>query len=924
MRFTRSTLILLSTASFLATQSAAQTSDGVVTQVNQTGSLTAYSGLQSLIASARLTPGEIQALRLASGDLTVTKLQEELIQNLTTTYTFNIDGFNPNPGQVAAKEETLYVLRQARDNLGTAVDKLVQASNGIILEPELQQFVNKTRVFEVSADWDEELNSISIGFMDRVKMAQYGIGVDTLNSAGTLAALGKIVSPIDDVVEAAVATKAVTELAIKTGTVFNKTESIMQDIVEIFASLDGEDITLETVWKITALVEDLGDFTDGAITGADDAMSAFNNLTVGNRGLEELRNMQSQVFSPRALDTLKRSEAALMKKQLSNIGVIVGALSSRLPGAGDLIGFAASFGKMNFESSYNQEAYRIWMRNMELDYDVRAGTGYFSAFAQSGILREMGRVVPSDFDFNSLNLTPIDRSIRREAAVYQFTALSGNNLQSRQNAGRNNPIVLATPSIEATLPVETPFVATALDGRSIGANRFHHNVKIGLRGSHNYYYTKLGEQSDLTTNEKIDIPNLSGKEDVDVKDSTGLEQSSIEISAADFGKYNYTAMSGTDGRAYTTWGSSRGNQNRYWVLGQYTISDQIPKRGSATYNGEMIGTKTGHFRFYYHPITTGHVRYQSGPYGDVAGTIRVNVDFANQAVQGSWNMPELTFGTLENVIFNSDFQSPSFTANMSSTGTKIGNLDAYFYGPNAEEIGGTWRLDSSRAELNYTSAFGVFRAKSDVNSGEISNFSGYRMSVTGKSNGLPFGHRREWYEVGTPVAIETSNAGTTPISNTTTNASGRSLPTTDESFGVYSHIAWGSWNSTRTDLTNPINNNHEFWVIGARTPSGGTPKTGTATYQGDMVGASNTASSKRSVSGNIELTADFAANSIAGNYSLTGWGSGNIAKMDIIDDGVGAKFSNTQINGAFYGPTAEEVGGTWDLNGAAGIFRAKQ
>lgn len=136
-----------------------------------------------------------------------------------------------------------------------------------------------------------------------------------------------------------------------------------------------------------------------------------------------------------------------------------------------------------------------------------------------------------------------------------------------------------------------------------------------------------------------------------------------------------------------------------------------------------------------------------------------------------------------------------------------------------------------------------------------------------------------------------------------------------------------------------------FVIFGVRTPVADVPSTGTATYNGETIGALvDAAGTVFTVAGDAQLVADFAAGTLGGDF--TGIGKINVL-TDVVspwrdftitttingnafdgtaqtDDGV---LSGTAAGG-FFGPAAEEAAGVWRMIGggeeAIGAFGGKQ
>ncbi|MEI7614061.1 MAG: transferrin-binding protein-like solute binding protein [Betaproteobacteria bacterium] len=157
---------------------------------------------------------------------------------------------------------------------------------------------------------------------------------------------------------------------------------------------------------------------------------------------------------------------------------------------------------------------------------------------------------------------------------------------------------------------------------------------------------------------------------------------------------------------------------------------------------------------------------------------------------------------------------------------------------------------------------------------------------------------------------------------------------TTSTLGNYDYLSWGQWNDgnggVNTSLDNP------YWIAGSLTPAVNIPLGGTATYNGQVLGKLDESGTISRVAGTTSLTADFGQRALNGSFdNLTkngaAWTSASVnaswaAGTNQISGTVNApavSMSGT-VNGNFFGPTANQVGGTWTLNGgankAAGIF----
>lgn len=163
---------------------------------------------------------------------------------------------------------------------------------------------------------------------------------------------------------------------------------------------------------------------------------------------------------------------------------------------------------------------------------------------------------------------------------------------------------------------------------------------------------------------------------------------------------------------------------------------------------------------------------------------------------------------------------------------------------------------------------------------------------------------------------------------TTKVASFRAEP--DTSFG---YLVWGQWGhseeSESAGRDQKMGQSH--FVVGEVTAdTADLSGLGTATYNGYMEGgfAAGGTTGIDNVGGDMSLTADFGTKSFQGTYALGGSDLGAVVTNGTIDSGswtdpaglsatlggdssMGAVSGN--LEGAFFGPSAEEVGGNWDL-----------
>lgn len=172
----------------------------------------------------------------------------------------------------------------------------------------------------------------------------------------------------------------------------------------------------------------------------------------------------------------------------------------------------------------------------------------------------------------------------------------------------------------------------------------------------------------------------------------------------------------------------------------------------------------------------------------------------------------------------------------------------------------------------------------------------------------------------------------------------------------FDHLVWGQWSFARATGTTADRQDavHSHLLVGHVTPdTADLTGLGTATYNGVIEGgfAPGGGAESDAVSGNLSLTADFATKTFDGTYGLDSTDFGTVVSNGTIEsgswsnpDGLSASLAGNStmgavsgdLQGAFFGPNAEEVGGNWELQivgapnsgevggVAAGAFAAKR
>jgi hypothetical protein len=140
------------------------------------------------------------------------------------------------------------------------------------------------------------------------------------------------------------------------------------------------------------------------------------------------------------------------------------------------------------------------------------------------------------------------------------------------------------------------------------------------------------------------------------------------------------------------------------------------------------------------------------------------------------------------------------------------------------------------------------------------------------------------------------------------------------------YVDYGEWKrSTTTGGTTSVNDT--YLVFGSKTPSASVPRTGSATYNTIYDGTFVDTNGAHALGGNGSMTASWATASLSYSATINGVPSGSLAfagsgSINFQTD----SFTTSNTSGAytlkqygnFYGPSAQEVGGLFHLNGGGG------
>lgn len=226
---------------------------------------------------------------------------------------------------------------------------------------------------------------------------------------------------------------------------------------------------------------------------------------------------------------------------------------------------------------------------------------------------------------------------------------------------------------------------------------------IGIVGSGSGTY-RYSSSATPSYNGETQTPLVSGGNSLPVTFSN-LDQD-ITVTP-DFGSYSYVAWGTWDGGTAITYtadsdGKTFNPVDGHWVYGQAIGPDDIPKTGSASYAGSVMG---------------GYVNHGNGTVetNSITGTINMNVVFSNSnnSLSGTMNLKRNNAAWV-NTSFSSGAARPSATGGSYRSELTVenggkGNIRGAFFGPGAEEMAGSYNVDKQSGDFGGSS--GVFRAK---------------------------------------------------------------------------------------------------------------------------------------------------------------------------------------------------------------------
>lgn len=160
----------------------------------------------------------------------------------------------------------------------------------------------------------------------------------------------------------------------------------------------------------------------------------------------------------------------------------------------------------------------------------------------------------------------------------------------------------------------------------------------------------------------------------------------------------YSVFGGWAKTANAADGSTASDKIRFGSFGSETPAESMPSSGSATYTGKSIGLAS---------VTSGELALIGFTSSDVTVTTpdfnSVTIDSTNTSFS---SLDANSLSNPETLDFNATgtISGTGFTASPTNAG-RNGSVDGQFYGPSAEEVGGTFGISGSN--IAYGGAFGA-------------------------------------------------------------------------------------------------------------------------------------------------------------------------------------------------------------------------
>ena len=402
---------------------------------------------------------------------------------------------------------------------------------------------------------------------------------------------------------------------------------------------------------------------------------------------------------------------------------------------------------------------------------------------------------------------------------------------------------------------------------------------------------------------------------------------------------------GTWGRAIApTTGYTEARKQDWLIFGQRTAAADIPRIGTATYSAVLDGS--------FHDASASY---------SLTGTAGLTADFARGSLGMFINPVATNNGTgavsaLGGYRGNGviDYSAGTFRGSDANANYSF-TFGGAFYGPAAEEVGGDFTL-SRLPGIGGGSGSGIFvGAKgalpvqapepvppppspatgpaslsveriASANGAQTSSPAGATIAFDSASGSYVVRERdgTSFSFTGDEKVPGESSAAISVFRDTASGTTLRHLNASDPSVAL-TYVTYGSWRRPTTQNGAPAEKVVHV-VYGSPTLVSAVPTTGTATYRASLDGTLTSASGLHALGGSAQFNADFATRKIG--YTLrpvATIGGQSVAFADMTGSATisGAAFAGrssttipalSSVSGGFFGPTAEEIGGTFSFS----------
>ena len=412
------------------------------------------------------------------------------------------------------------------------------------------------------------------------------------------------------------------------------------------------------------------------------------------------------------------------------------------------------------------------------------------------------------------------------------------------------------------------------------------------------------------------------------------------------------------------------NYRTYWIFGVNTPAAAMPTRGEAFYTGWFRadayrkGVTSSQFRQRYDGVMQLVANFDMSSLNGRIFHVRISQPGSNTRLPQPTSSFSIAGGQINNGQFTATLtgsDSDPTVPFVESVRGFMGQIVGRFFGPNADEYGGTVSADRDAPGTD-----------DDLNLAGIVVGARHNPRLLG-SAALMAGVRRDIPNNTTALIADDATAAVERTADGwAVTVGGRTFAFDDTDFSAdsrfstafyvsdsdgdrylwtytsgltrptrYEHFDVKGWNLSIPNQNNANTADQAYLVHGNRTPETAIPASGTATYSGGFSAQehpSDQAVSTRDAAvtyfwGSAVLTADFASSSVAGTFSDMRKRPGNsgtstaanggatfnaqingsrLTASDLMGTGDLAGYRNGAVRGAFFGPAAEEAAGVFD------------